>query len=81
VKNRRSRWVLAVLLTAVFLSTCCSRANAQYFLVGIGLDYGYMIATIPSTDMKPQAGIPYTESCPAVELNGSLVKLGVQVHY
>lgn len=50
-------------------------------LFGFGVDYGYMIATIPYGQMKPQAGTPYNEKCPDVELNGSFVKFGPQFRF
>jgi len=48
---------------------------------GLGVDYGYMIATIPSANMHPLAGTPYNEACPDIELNGSFVKVSLQFHY
>jgi len=50
-------------------------------LFGFGADYGYMIASIPSAQMKPQAGTPYSEKCPDIELNGSFVKFGPQFRF
>lgn len=50
-------------------------------LFALGADYGYMIASIPSAQMKPQAGTPYSETCPDVDLSGSFVKFGPQFHF
>jgi len=50
-------------------------------LLGLSVDYGYMMATIPSSAMVARGGTLSTAACPDVGLSGSIVKLGIQYHF